>query len=138
MRSAEVLTYRESYDRLVKRWALAGLTVVLVTVLAFGLWWISSPGLAEGDRLGFALQVAFFGLLSGSCAFWLGRSAGRDAEREAARKAAEVVRVRRERMDAQLAARRAERDQLAARLAEREQIAARPAENPRLTGGTPP
>lgn len=126
--AGEVLAFGESYDRLVKRWALAGLTVVLLTVLAFGLWWIASPGLAEGDRLGFALQVAFFGLLSGSCAFWLGRSAGRDAEREAARKAEEVVRVRRARMEAQLAT----------RLAERDQIAARTAENPRLPGGTPP
>jgi len=124
----EVLTCGESYDRLVKRWAAAGLTVVLVLVLAFGLWWITSPRLAEGDRLGFALQVAFYGLLSGGVAYWLGNSSGGDAERAAARKVTEAFRIRRERMEAQLATRRAERDQ----------IAAGPAENPRLTGGTPP
>jgi hypothetical protein len=118
----------ESYDRLVKGWGLAGLTFLLLAVLAFGLWWIASPRLAEGDRLGFALQVAFYGLLSGGVAFWLGKSAGRGAEREASRRAAEVVRTRRERLEAQLAA----------RMAEREEIATRIAENPRLTGGPAP
>ena len=111
-----------------KRWGSAGLTVVLVAILAFGLWWIASPRLAEGDRLGFAMQVAFLVLLSGSVAYWLGKSAGRDDEREAARKAAEALRIRRERTEAQIATRKAERDQ----------IAARPAENPRLTGGPRP
>jgi len=118
----------ESYDRLVKRWGLTGLTVLLLAVGAFGLWWIASPRLAEGDRLGFALQVAFYGLLSGGVAYWLGKSAGRDAEREAARKAAEVLRIRRERLEAQIAT----------RIAEREEIATRIAENPRLTGGPRP
>jgi len=122
------VTGAESYDRLVKRWGLAGLTVVLLAVLAFGLWWIASPRLAEGDRLGFALQVAVYGLLSGSVACWLGKSAGRGAERDAARRAAEALRNRRERLEAQLAA----------RTAEREEIAARIAENPRLTGGPRP
>jgi hypothetical protein len=109
----------------VKGWGFAGLTLLLLAVLAFGLWWMASPGLADGDRIGFALQVAFFGLLSGGVAYWLGKSAGRSAEREAARRAAEVVRTRRERLEAQLAA----------RIAEREEIATRIAENPRLTGG---
>jgi len=112
----------------VKGWGFAGLALLLLAVLAFGLWWMASPQLAEGDRLGFALQVAFFGLVSGGVAYWLGRSAGRSAEREAARRAAEVVRTRRERLEAQLAA----------RTAEQEEIATRIAENPRLTGGTRP
>ena len=68
-----------------KRWGLAGLTVLFLAVLAFGLWWIASPPLADGDRLGFALQVAFYGLLSGGVAYWLGKWTGRGAEREAAR-----------------------------------------------------
>jgi len=123
-----VLADAESYDRLVKRWGLAGLTVLFLAVLAFGLWWIASPRLADGDRLGFALQVAFYGLLSGGVAYWLGKSGGRGAEREAARRAAEVLRTRRERLEAQLAA----------RTAEREEIATRIAENPRLTGGPRP
>lgn len=135
--STGVPTGGESYDRLVKRWGLAGLTAVLLVVLAFGLWWIASPRLAEGDRLPFALQVAFSVLLSGGVAYWLGTWAGRDAEREAARRAAEAQRTRRERMEAQIAARRAEREQIAARMAELEKIAARPAENPRLSGGPP-
>jgi len=112
----------------VKRWGLAGLTVLFLAVLAFGLWWIASPPLADGDRLGFALQVAFYGLLSGGVAYGLGKSAGRGAEREAARRAAGVLRTRRERLEAQLAA----------RTAEREEIATRIAENPRLTGGPRP
>ncbi len=109
------------------RWALAGLTVVLVAGLAVGLWWIASPRLAEGDRLGFALQLGLFGLLSGGVAFMFGSWAGRDAEREAARRAAEARKTRHERIEAQLAARKAEREQIAARLAQ----------NPRLTGGPP-
>lgn len=108
-----------------KGWGLAGLTALFLAVLAFGLWWMVSPRLAEGDRLAFALQVAFYGLLSGGVAYWLGKSAGRGAEREAARRAAEVLRTRRERLEAQIAA----------RTAEREEIASRIAENPRLTGG---
>ena len=111
-----------------KGWGLAGLTVLLLAVGAFGLWWIAFPRLAEGHRLGFALQVAIYGLLSGGVAYWLGKWAGRGAEREAARRAAEVVRARRERLEAQLAA----------RTAEREEIATRIAENPRLTGGPRP
>jgi hypothetical protein len=109
------------------RWALAGLTVVLVAGLAFSFWWIGSPRLAEGDRLGFALQVLLFALLSGGVAFSLGVLTGRDAEQQAARKAAEARRIRSQRIEAQLAARKAEREQIAARLAE----------NPRLTGGPP-
>jgi hypothetical protein len=89
---------------------------------------MASPRLAEGDRFGFALQVVFYGLLSGSVAYWLGKSAGRGAERNAARRAAEVLKTRRERIEAQIAA----------RTAEREEIATRIAENPRLTGGPPP
>lgn len=121
-----------------KRWALAGLAAVLLAVVAFGLWWIASPRLAEGDRLLFALQVAFTVLLSGGVAFGLGKLAGRDAEREAAREAVEALQIRRQRMEAQIAARRAEREQIAARMAEPKQIAARPAEKPRLTGGPSP
>lgn len=109
------------------RWASAGLTAVFVAALAFGLWWITSLQLPEGDRLGFALLVGLFGLLSGSVAYVMGNWAGRDGQREAGRKAAEELRARRERMEAQLAARRAERDQIVAGLAE----------NPRLTGGPP-
>jgi hypothetical protein len=115
----------KSYDRLVKRWGSAGLALVLIAVLGSGLWGVASPGLAESERFGFAMQVALFGLLSGSVTFWLGRWAGRKDEREAARKAADELRARRERLDAQLAARRAEL----------EQITAGRAENPRLTGG---
>lgn len=110
------------------RWATAVLTVVLVGGLAFGFWWITAPGLPEGDRLGFALLVGLFGLLSGGVAYLLGNWAGRHGEREAARSAAEALRIRRERMEAQLAARRAERDQ----------ILAGAGQNPRLTGGPPP
>ena len=106
---------------------MAGLTVVLVGGLAVGLWWITSPQLPETDRLAFAVLVAFFGLVAGGAAFGLGLFAGRLAERDSARRAAEAQRIRHQRIDAQLASRRAEREQIAARLAE----------NPRLPGGPP-
>lgn len=117
------------------RWASAVLTAVLIAALAFGLWWVASPGLAEADRLGFALLVVVFGLLSGIIAYGQGLWAGHDSERDAARKSAAELRVRRERMEAQLAARRAERDQILAGLAENPRLAG---EKPRLTGGPPP
>lgn len=117
------------------RWATAGLTIVLLAGLAFGLWWITSPQLPEGDRLGFALLVGLFGLLSGSIAYLLGTWAGHDAQRGAARRAAEELRARRDRMEAQLAARRAERDQILAGAAQNPRLTG---ENPRLTGGPHP
>jgi hypothetical protein len=112
----------------VLRWASAVLTAGFIAVLAFGLWWVASPGLAEGDRLAFALLVVLFGLLSGIVAYGQGLWAGHDSERDAARRAAAEQQARRDRMEAQLAARRAERDQ----------IRAGAAQNPRLTGGPPP
>jgi hypothetical protein len=102
--------------------------------LAFGLWWVASPTLAEADRLAFALLIVVFGLLSGIVAYGQGLWAGHDKERDAGRRAAEELRARRERMDAQLAARRAERDQIHAAAAENPRLAG---ENPRLTGGPP-
>lgn len=105
-----------------------------MAALAFGIWWVVSPGLAEGDRLGFALLVALFGVMTGIVAYGQGLWAGHDSERDAARRAAEELRVRRERTEAQLAARRAERDQIFARAAENPRLTG---ENPRLTGGPP-
>jgi hypothetical protein len=112
----------------VLRWATAVFTAVLLAGLAFSLWWVASPALAEGDRLAFAFLVVLFGLLSGSVAYGLGLWAGHDSERDAARRAAAEQQARRERMETQLATRRAERDQ----------IRAGAAQNPRLTGGPPP
>lgn len=116
------------------RWASAVFTAVLIAALAFGLWWVVSPGLAEGDRLGFAVLVVLFGMLSGIVAYAQGLWAGHDSERDAARRAAAELRARRERMEAQLAARRAERDQILAGAARNPRLAG---DNPRLTGGPP-
>lgn len=118
----------------VLRWASAVLTAVLMAGVAFGLWWVASPGLADGDRLGLASLIVVFGLLSGIVAYGQGLWAGHDSERDAARKAAVELRARRERMEAQLAARRAERDQILAGAAQNPRLAG---DNPRLTGGPP-
>ena len=96
---------------------------------------MASPALAEGDRLAFALLIVVFGLLSGIVAYGQGLWAGHDSERDAARRAATELRARRERMDAQIAARRAERDQILAGAAQNPRLAG---ENPRLTGGPQP
>ncbi|MGH2484272.1 MAG: hypothetical protein ACRDE9_07430 [Candidatus Limnocylindria bacterium] len=117
------------------RWASAVLTAVLIAALAFGLWWVASPGLAEGDRLAFAVLLVLFGMMSGVVAYGQGLWAGHDSERDAARRAAAELHGRRDRMEAQLAARRAERDQILASAAQNPRLAG---ENPRLTGGPPP
>ena len=116
------------------RWASAVLTGVFMAGLAFGLWWVASPALAEGDRLGFAVLIALFAVVVGTVAYGQGLWAGHDSQRDAGRRAAAEQQARRERMDAQLAARRAERDQILAGAAENPRLTG---ENPRLTGGPP-
>lgn len=94
------------------------ITVGVVAALAAGFWLLVSPSVPEGDRLLLALEVGVVVLVSGAAAYVLGQIGGRVSQRQAGRRAAEDLKIRRERQDAQLAARQAERAQIAAREAE--------------------
>lgn len=94
------------------------ITLGVIAALAAGFWLLVSPSVPEGDRLLLALEVGMVVLIAGAVAYLLGQIGGRVTERQAGRQAAEDLRVRRERQEAQIAARQAEREQIAAREAE--------------------
>jgi Tfp pilus assembly protein PilO len=94
------------------------ITVGVVAVLAAGFWLLVSPSVPESDRLVLALEVGLVVLVAGAVAYLLGQIGGRVTERQAGREAAEELKIRRARQEAQLAARQAERAQIAARESE--------------------
>jgi Tfp pilus assembly protein PilO len=99
----------------------AGTTLVtlgVIAALAAGFWLLVSPSVPDGDRLLLALEVGVVVLVAGAVAYLLGQIGGRVTERQAGREAAEELKIRHERQEAQIVARQAERAQIAAREAE--------------------